>query len=1563
MANVSSSNTTTLYSTTQEVPITPGAPVSAGTVNDTNFTTLYGQVGSAPNAQNNQTVNNLLVTGSAQINQNLTVLGSTTLNNTTINGQTFPLTDGSAGEVLHTDGSGNLYWAVDDNVTYTIDASATTGGANFNLQGSDASTDTIKFSGSGATTVAQTSANEITISSTDSDTTYTIDASATAGGANFNLQGSDASTDTIEFVEGTGVTLTVPTGSEIEIAIGQDVATTAGVTFDSATLDNYLQINGATSGYSQFTAPATGSNLTYVLPSAAGGANTVLTNDGSGVLSWALPGGGGSTFGNITIAVATDNTISTTTGDLILDSANNLVQVDAALAVIDGVRFYVDATNEVSAERLSIGGTVTTPLNVVKDINLSALVAGAGSGMSYRVDNTTSGDLEGSRTNTTLSNNVPGAFGFDYVISNMENSTLAERWRVTRSGDVNQVGNELRLASTNVSATQDIYINMFRGVDVGFRWNETTDTLQLTNDGSNYYDIIYQGSTPTFGDITIGVSASNKISTTTGDLVLDSATNQVTVDANATITGDLQIQGGDLTTNQTTFNLLDTTATTVNAFGAATTIDIGAATGTTTINNDLTIDGSTTIKGSTSGYSTFSAPATGSNLTYVLPGVAGAANEVLTNDGSGNLSWALPGGGGSTFGNITVGVVTDNTISTTTGDLVLDSSSNNVSVDADLTTPLTTFNLINTTATTVNAFGAATTVNIGNASGNVVVAGDLQVTGNDIKASTGNTNITLTDNTLTTFAGDIRINGNDIQASDGNNNITLTSNTLTTFAGDIRINGNDIQASDGNNNITLTSNTLTTFAGDIKITGNDIQNSAGNALISMPAIGNTVTFAGDIRVNGNDILASDGLINTTLTSNTLTTFAGDIKVTGNDIQASDGLNNITMTSNTLTTFAGDIKVTGNDIQDSTNTNAVSLMPNGVRSQRFVRGAIRDATADAAGDVGSLAGVAYSGVSLSNDTTYDTTLNAFWLRNYSGSSLADPRTLMLMEGARGTSASPLAINTNNQIFRLIGSGFVGSGTWATDSTATGGGVVYPFELASLATQSWSTTQWGTKLRVRVQPNGVTVSSAPDSRSTIIDHNPTTTSYYRSDSWSFETRETAAGGTGTVQFTVDSSGNMVLTGDLRINGNDISNSTGNTAITMASGATPTVTFSGDIRINGSDILNSTGDTTITMFTGANANTVFAGNIKVNGDNIKASDGSDNITLTSGTLTTFAGDIKITGNDIQASDGNTNITLTSNTLTTLAGDLQINGNDIKNSTGNTAITMATGAAPDVSFAGDIQIIGDGILDGNGDLILGFLLGPQTTGRIVKNTTGAFFTCEYFDADSISDAAQFETYVQPTVGSTLTGWNIGKFKFHGYDGTNFQVGGELIANATEDWTATEQGTELVFSQRKVGAATDLQTLTLRSDVTTLQSDQFVFNDSMLSQLVSIDSSGNVDIAGDLTVGGNIVYDYTAYGDGRLSTTSTSNVALDSWATATYQSASYSVTVKDTVTGDVQVTKIDMFHAAGTAYINQYSNMTSAADLATFDASISGANAILGITPASTNNTQFTFSRTLTKV
>jgi hypothetical protein len=51
------------------------------------------------------------------------------------------------------------------------------------------------------------------------------------------------------------------------------------------------------------------------------------------------------------------------------------------------------------------------------------------------------------------------------------------------------------------------------------------------------------------------------------------------------IAGDLAVNGGDFTTTATTFNFLTSTAATVNLATAATTLSIGAGTGTTTVNN------------------------------------------------------------------------------------------------------------------------------------------------------------------------------------------------------------------------------------------------------------------------------------------------------------------------------------------------------------------------------------------------------------------------------------------------------------------------------------------------------------------------------------------------------------------------------------------------------------------------------------------------------------------------------------------------------------------------------------------------------------------------------------------------------------------------------------------------------------------------------------------------------------------------------------------------------------------------------------------------------------------
>ena len=57
--------------------------------------------------------------------------------------------------------------------------------------------------------------------------------------------------------------------------------------------------------------------------------------------------------------------------------------------------------------------------------------------------------------------------------------------------------------------------------------------------------------------------------------------------ADITSTGDLALNGGDITTTQTTATVFNTTATTINIGGAATTLRLGASAGTTTINNDV----------------------------------------------------------------------------------------------------------------------------------------------------------------------------------------------------------------------------------------------------------------------------------------------------------------------------------------------------------------------------------------------------------------------------------------------------------------------------------------------------------------------------------------------------------------------------------------------------------------------------------------------------------------------------------------------------------------------------------------------------------------------------------------------------------------------------------------------------------------------------------------------------------------------------------------------------------------------------------------------------------------
>jgi len=68
------------------------------------------------------------------------------------------------------------------------------------------------------------------------------------------------------------------------------------------------------------------------------------------------------------------------------------------------------------------------------------------------------------------------------------------------------------------------------------------------------------------------LASAGGITTTGGDLFVN---NGLSVGGVATVVGDLDVNGGDIKTNQTTFNLLNSTVTTLNLGGDATTVEIG----------------------------------------------------------------------------------------------------------------------------------------------------------------------------------------------------------------------------------------------------------------------------------------------------------------------------------------------------------------------------------------------------------------------------------------------------------------------------------------------------------------------------------------------------------------------------------------------------------------------------------------------------------------------------------------------------------------------------------------------------------------------------------------------------------------------------------------------------------------------------------------------------------------------------------------------------------------------------------------------------------------------------
>jgi hypothetical protein len=273
-------------------------------------------------------------------------------------------------------------------------------------------------------------------------------------------------------------------------------------------------------------------------------------------------------------------------------------------------------------------------------------------------------------------------------------------------------------------------------------------------------------------------------------------------------------------------------------------------------------------------------------------------NKILNSTGNDTITMATGSTGLVTLsGNLTVSG--NNINSSTALAMTLNGASVAISDDlqiggADLTTSQTTFNLLNTTATTVNAFGAATTVSIGNASGTVTIPGNLTINGTTTNINTTNLlvedkNITIGDVTtptdVTAAGGGITLLGATNKtitwnnATDGwefNQAIKVTGNIVAPSANigviDINITAGQIDTNSGSN-LTLDSDGGTVFINDnLNVDAGVLYVDAGNNYVGINDT--TPSFPLDVNgaINTNDtVYCNDLVIDGQSTHNTQTT--------------------------------------------------------------------------------------------------------------------------------------------------------------------------------------------------------------------------------------------------------------------------------------------------------------------------------------------------------------------------------------------------------------------------------------------------------------------------------------------------------------------------------------------------------------------------------------------------------------------------------------------------------------------------------------------------------------------
>ena len=317
------------------------------------------------------------------------------------------------------------------------------------------------------------------------------------------------------------------------------------------------------------------SNFTFDGTTFTVGATTITQASGNTLVGGTLETQGLATLNTAVVENLTNNRI------VIAGSTSNLE--DDSKLTFDGTTFTVTSATQITGVATVTGqlnvDNIRLDANTISTTNTNGNIVLTPNGTGYVTISGTNGLVIPSGTNAQQAPTVTGAIRYNSDNTQFEGYS-GTNW--SSLGGVRSVDGFTFIVAESSPAASDDILHFYASNAAN---NAATEVAQL--------DIVSQRLLQT----------TTSTSNTTGALVVAGGVGiaeNLNVGGDTVLTGDLQVKGGDLTTNQTTFNLINTNATTVNAFGAGTNIGIGTggiAGGDTNIGHDLTVVGNLDVGG------------------------------------------------------------------------------------------------------------------------------------------------------------------------------------------------------------------------------------------------------------------------------------------------------------------------------------------------------------------------------------------------------------------------------------------------------------------------------------------------------------------------------------------------------------------------------------------------------------------------------------------------------------------------------------------------------------------------------------------------------------------------------------------------------------------------------------------------------------------------------------------------------------------------------------------------------------------------------------------------------